>query len=128
MDQDELLSWDDARNACLSKGGDLASVADEGEQGELFSLLHSGPACPDGFELHDQSGRCYKFVDESLSWGAAFNVCAEADSFLARVNNKNVNSHVQQFLSGDMMEIWVGISDEEEEGTWRFACTSSQTS
>ena len=118
--QDELLSWEDARTSCLGKGSDLASIADEGEQGELFSLLHSGPACPDGFVLDDATKRCYKFVEESLSWGAAFNVCSEADSHLARVNNNGVNKRVQQFVSGDM-EIWLGISDSQDEGTWVYS-------
>ena len=70
--------------------------------------------------LDDATKRCYKFVEESLSWGAAFNVCSEADSHLARVNNNGVNKRVQQFVSGDM-EIWLGISDSQEEGTWVYS-------
>ena len=117
--QDEPLSWEDARTECLSKGADLASIEDEGEQGELFSLLHSGPACPEGFSVHDPTNRCYKLVAQSLDWGAAFNVCKEADSFLAIVSNDNINKHVRE-LVGESGNIWVGISDKEEEGTWRF--------
>ena len=30
---------------------DIGSIHDMGEQGELFSLLHSGPACPAGFQV-----------------------------------------------------------------------------
>ena len=120
--QDELLSWSDARTACLGRGADLASVADEGEQGELFSLLHSGPACPDGFVLDDGTQKCYKLIEESLSWGAAFNVCSEAGAYLAKVTNNKINKRVQQFVTGDKVpEIWVGISDSKEEGTWRYS-------
>ena len=32
---------------------DTDSIHDMGEQGELFSLLHSGPQCPAGFQVVD---------------------------------------------------------------------------
>ena len=118
--QDELLSWEDARTACLSKGAHLASIQDEGEQGELFSLLHAGPSCPDGFTLDEGTKRCYKYIEESLSWAAAVNACKEADSKLALVNNNAANEQVMQFVTGDTL-IWVGISDNQEEGVWRYS-------
>ena len=67
--QDELLSWEDAGAACVNKGGDLVSISDEGEQGEVLALIHSGPECPQDFQLVDNV--CYLFVDQSLSWADA---------------------------------------------------------
>ena len=86
-----------------------------GEQGELFSLLHSGPACPAGFQVvecgddhdvgddHDGGGdcggddhlitmtnqvkgnKCMKLDKTELGWAAARNVCKEAGADLALV-------------------------------------------
>ena len=98
--QDDLLSWKDARSACQGRGADLASISGEGEQGELFSLLPSGPAYPDGFEGDYTTKTCYKFFEESLDWHAAFNVCAEADSKLALVKNNGINNKVENYVSG----------------------------
>ena len=67
--QDELLSWEDAGAACVNKGGDLVSISDEGEQGEVLALIHSGPECPQDFQLVDNL--CYLFVEQSLSWADA---------------------------------------------------------
>ena len=56
--QDEALSWPDAKSGCNSKGGDLISVWDEGEQAEVMSLIHSGPECPEQFQLiNDRFGQ-----------------------------------------------------------------------
>ena len=80
-----------------------------GEQGELFSLLHSGPACPAGFqvvECGDDGGgggdcggddhlitmtnqvkgnKCMKLDKTELGWAAARNICKEAGADLALV-------------------------------------------
>ena len=86
-----------------------------GEQGELFSLLHSGPACPAGFQVvecgddNDDGGdddddggddhlitmtnqvkgnKCMKLDKTELGWAAARNVCKEAGADLALVKKK----------------------------------------
>ena len=78
----------------------MCSIHDIGEQGELFSLLHAGPACPDQFEVNclvslefsisvaqmdAVTQKCYKFVESPLTWDEAEGVCKEAGTHLVQV-------------------------------------------
>ena len=84
---------------------DIDSIHDMGEQGELFSLLHSGPACPAGFQVAEclkvfdddhfitmknqvSGSKCMKLGKTMLGWAAARNVCKEAGADLALVTKK----------------------------------------
>ena len=115
--QDELLSWEDARAGCVNKGGDLVSVADEGEQGEVLALIHSGPECPHDFQL--VGGLCYLYVEQSLSWADAETHCKDSDAHLAKITNKGKNDQVAGMIQGT--GAWLGLSDSKSEGSWKYA-------
>ena len=118
LEQDELLSWEDARSGCVSKGGDLVSILDIGEQSEVFALIHSGPECPEHFELHGDT--CYLAVPEQvLSWKDAEAQCQETDSHLAIIRNVEQNDIVKNMFQN--MQIWIGLTDQQTEGTWMYA-------
>ena len=104
--QDEQLSWEEAEGLCGERGGHLASVASQAEQAELFSLLHSGPQCPQDFTLDQATGLCLWISQNKLSYDEAAAVCEETDSRLALVNGGARNSAVRALQAGG--QIWVG--------------------
>ena len=116
--QDEPLSWEDARSGCNMRGGDLVSVLDQGEQAEIMSLIHSGPECPENYQL--VGGQCYYLVtDQQLTWDEAETRCKESDAHLAIIKNKSQMNNVMSLLSGNL-RVWIGLSDKQTEGTWKY--------
>ena len=119
LNQDELLSWEDARSGCVAKGGDLVSVEDAGEQAEVMALMHSGPECPAQFSLIGDT--CYlKIKDTKLNWKDAKAKCQETDAYLALVKTGLINDAVQSMVMGGE-DAWIGLTDKQTEGTWKWA-------
>ena len=77
-------------------------MEDEGEQAEVMALMHSGPE------------------DTRLSWKDAVSKCQETDSHLAQIKSMLINDAVQSLVMGGT-GAWIGLSDKQTEGTWKFA-------
>ena len=120
--QDELLGWNDARIACNSKGGDLASVADEAEQSEIFALIH-GPECPEYFQLIDGLCIFYSGSDSGETWDNAKAMCKEMDSTLAMPKSGELQETIRKAIDGHIEStgsVWMGMNDRQEEGKFKF--------
>ena len=94
-------------------------MEDEGEQAEVMALMHSGPECPAQFSLIGDT--CYlQMKDTKLNWKDAEKKCQETDSHLALVKTGLINDAVQSMVMGGT-GAWIGLSDKQTEGTWKFA-------
>ncbi|XP_039205130.1 C-type lectin domain family 4 member E-like [Crotalus tigris] len=59
----------------------------------------------------------YYFSDTEQNWEMAKEKCAEHDSHLVIINTKKEQDFVTRNLKSS---IWLGLTDTEEEGTWRW--------
>jgi RNA polymerase sigma factor (sigma-70 family) len=73
-------------------------------------------------DIHTFEGRYYKlFSDSSVTWHEARDFCEEAGGHLVTVTSMRE----QEFIAGMLADyngtrIWLGGTDEEEEGVWRW--------
>merc|ERR1712117_806968 len=76
--------------------------------------------CPDGWEVKPEFGKCYYYVD-AVTWSEANERCAALDpdnkATLTSVRSKEENDYI---LSLSDLVIWLGGTDEDEEGVWRW--------
>ncbi|XP_070592852.1 C-type lectin domain family 4 member A-like [Erythrolamprus reginae] len=59
----------------------------------------------------------YYFSETEENWEMARQKCVNCDSHLVIINNKQEQDFVAQILK---QSIWLGLSDKETEGTWRW--------
>ena len=69
-------------------------------------------------------GSCYYMSDNELYWDAAKLACEEAGGHLATITSDEERSHLLDDLGIDLQinpwGPWIGLSDHEEEGNWRW--------
>ena len=76
--------------------------------------------CPDGWELKPEFGKCYYFMDEGMPWNEANEACMALDpgATLTSVQSQEENDYIQSLFQD---YVWLGGTDEAEEGVWRWA-------
>ena len=78
-------------------------------------------ACPDGWEVKPQFGKCYYYIDEGMTWSEANARCAALDTdkvaTLASVRSEEENNYVFSLTINSY--VWLGGTDEDVEGEWR---------
>ena len=77
--------------------------------------------CPDGWELKPEFGKCYYLINKVVYWSEANEMCAALDpdgvATLASVRSREENDYVFSLIY--YVNIWLGGTDEAEEGVWR---------
>uniref|UniRef100_A0A667ZLG2 C-type lectin domain-containing protein n=1 Tax=Myripristis murdjan TaxID=586833 RepID=A0A667ZLG2_9TELE len=85
----------------------------------LFSLEMMSHICPDGWTYF--SGSCYFMSSERKNWFESRQDCLRRGADLVIINSREENS----FLKNSGLTAWVGLSDLETEGEWKWVDGSS---
>ena len=79
--------------------------------------------CDEGWEKHDN--HCYHWVAEKMNWTRAEDFCQKEEGHLASVSsNETMDFVTAGSASRGLKNVWLGGSDIEEEGVWKWTdCT-----
>lgn len=75
-------------------------------------------------------GRCYSMNIQTVPWEAARNECLSMDSELATITAKSHQRWVAETLRCDELDgtdFWLGLNDQEEEGTYTWISGKEST-
>ncbi|XP_034002682.1 C-type lectin domain family 6 member A-like [Trematomus bernacchii] len=86
---------------------------------EVESLKKS---CPEGWRKFDSS--CYLFSTEKRSWEQSRDNCTARGAHLVIVDSEEEQEIITSMTKKDT---WIGLSDREEEGTWKWVDGSPLT-
>ena len=76
--------------------------------------------CPENWEEH--SGHCYLWGDKPRSWYKAEEFCEKEGGHLASVTSEAANEYIFEGKEKRKHDkIWLGGSDQEEEGVWKWS-------
>ena len=75
---------------------------------------------------NELNGVCYKLIEQQRDWGTAEQYCIDTyDGHLAAITSESINEHVytitQAYSSIPQDRVWVGGTDADVEGVWRWA-------
>ena len=80
------------------------SIQSFAEHEEVYSLLHSGPNCPEGYLLDGIN--CILVVDDKLPWGPASDACHEMGAELFMVKSAADQKLLVKHMNGK--SVWLG--------------------
>uniref|UniRef100_A0A3P9NBL8 Galactose-specific lectin nattectin-like n=1 Tax=Poecilia reticulata TaxID=8081 RepID=A0A3P9NBL8_POERE len=75
--------------------------------------------CTPGWAWYD--GRCFLFINVSMSWSDAEKFCLAFDGHLASMSSTNEYNFIRHLVhkaTGQHTQTWVGGHDSPEEGYW----------
>ncbi|XP_046328894.2 macrophage mannose receptor 1-like [Haliotis rufescens] len=92
----------------------------------IISLTTVSGECPNGWIRFDKS--CYRLFRQSpQSWPEAVFACEQHDAFLASIETKVENGHLQELIAESNVlktdNVWIGLSDVREEGVFVWEST-----
>ena len=77
-------------------------------------------ACGNDWEEHGD--HCYLWSEEKMSWDDAEAFCKRKGGHLASVTSEDINAFVlQEKMLRNLEHLWIGGSDKENEGVWRWS-------
>jgi len=80
--------------------------------------------CPEGYIVNEKFSKCYKYYGQSSTWYDAQNVCKVNGGQLVTIESVEENNYIFSLAVPYLefgSEIWIGITDEGHEGTWRWS-------
>uniref|UniRef100_A0A3B3RBZ0 C-type lectin domain-containing protein n=1 Tax=Paramormyrops kingsleyae TaxID=1676925 RepID=A0A3B3RBZ0_9TELE len=80
-----------------------------GDRGE-----HLHDVCPSGWRRF--STNCYYISTEEKTWSDSRQACMQIGADLAIISSREE----QDFFEGQSGDFWIGLSDREREGTWKW--------
>ncbi|RVE58356.1 hypothetical protein OJAV_G00208340 [Oryzias javanicus] len=89
---------------------------------ELMEYKQRETRCPLEWMGFDSS--CYFFSGQSKSWDEARNFCRAREADLVVINTNEENKFLFEFTKES---VWIGLSDQASEGTWKWVDGSSLT-
>ncbi|XP_029904973.1 CD209 antigen-like protein C isoform X2 [Myripristis murdjan] len=101
---------------CLNNVTQLQMKIDRLEEEKKEMVSH---ICPDGWTYFNSS--CYFKSSESKNWNESRQDCLGKGADLVIINSREENS----FLKNSGLTAWVGLSDLETEGEWKWVDGSS---
>lgn len=67
------------------------------------------------------NGHSYKvYIDPNIGWHEAEMFCENLGGHLATITSVNEDTFVYSLVSGDDVSYWLGATDEENEGEWKW--------
>ncbi|XP_045070735.1 C-type lectin domain family 4 member E-like [Coregonus clupeaformis] len=84
------------------------------ERDRLQKLLCEKPCCFDGWRKFDCS--CYFLSTEEKTWEESRQDCVDRGADLVIINRREE----QEFLFNLNKRVWIGLTDRETEGTWKW--------
>ncbi|KAF3694518.1 C-type lectin domain family 10 member A C-type lectin superfamily member 14 Macrophage lectin 2 [Channa argus] len=81
-------------------------------------------ACPAGWSMFNLS--CYFVSHKSASWEEGREDCKDREADLVVIDNAEEQTFISDFITAGAW-IWIGLTDSEEEGTWKWVDGSSLT-
>ncbi|XP_051540359.1 C-type lectin domain family 4 member M-like isoform X2 [Myxocyprinus asiaticus] len=79
---------------------------------------------PDGWIYYQLS--FYYLSSELKSWNESRRYCTERGADLVIINNREEQDFVRKISKGE--SVWIGLSDSDEEGTWKWVDSIKLTS
>ena len=96
----------------IKDSGDILDQDDSDRHCEQF--------CPEGWQEFD--GKCYLWVtNEKKKWTEAEKFCKSEEGHLASVTSQEVQNFILKEVGKRKTNIWIGASDQESEGTWKWS-------
>ena len=93
--------------------GEYYCPAPRGYNGES-SRFESYCVCESGARA-----RKFDYSTHAATWKAARNICKKLGGDLAVIGTADVEAELEKYLPDDI-EVWFGLTDQEEEGTWKW--------
>ncbi|XP_051971923.1 CD209 antigen-like [Xyrauchen texanus] len=108
------------RDGLLAKYDNLAIKYEQLQQRKHEQWNHE----MDGWIYYQLS--FYYLSSESKSWNESRRYCTERGADLVIINNREEHDFVRKISNGE--GIWIGLSDSDEEGTWKWVDSVKLTS
>ncbi|XP_057177681.1 uncharacterized protein LOC130546432 [Triplophysa rosa] len=70
----------------------------------------------------------YFISSEKKSWSESRRYCREREADLTIINNRNEQDFVKKYSGSENHPIWIGLTDSEMEGRWKWVDGSTPTS
>ncbi|KAJ7379755.1 Sushi, von Willebrand factor type A, EGF and pentraxin [Desmophyllum pertusum] len=81
--------------------------------------------CPSSWNPFE--GSCYKLYTEGKDWITSKAFCENNDAQLVKIESAEENDFIKsQYLTGNVV-YWIGLTDAENEGTWKWSDGSALT-
>uniref|UniRef100_A0AAR2KFU0 C-type lectin domain-containing protein n=1 Tax=Pygocentrus nattereri TaxID=42514 RepID=A0AAR2KFU0_PYGNA len=78
-------------------------------------------SCPEDWTYLE--GKCYYFSKDKLDWKNSSDSCASMGSHLTILHTQQQHDHLEKIahdIGGLDYHFWIGLSDSEEEGVWKW--------
>ncbi|RXN32701.1 CD209 antigen-like protein [Labeo rohita] len=122
-------TWTESRRYCTERGADLIIINNREEQ-DIVKSMSGDDAVWIGLTDIDVEGT-WKWVDGSTltsgkNWDDSRQDCLKRGADLIIINNREGNDFVKKMT--DKKEFWIGLTDKEVEGTWKWVDGTNMTS
>jgi hypothetical protein len=83
------------------------------------------PTCPSGrIQSPDNPNRCFFKVSSQNPWSQARTLCVNMGGDLAEIYSLAELTVLQPFYQGEPDGVWFGVTDQAQEGVWRYIATN----
>lgn len=72
-------------------------------------------------------GSCYALFTQSSTWNSARDSCRSDSAELVKIESSNENNFIKKNFLASGADYWIGLTDEETEGEWKWSEGSSLT-
>uniref|UniRef100_A0A3B4GFX8 Macrophage mannose receptor 1-like n=1 Tax=Pundamilia nyererei TaxID=303518 RepID=A0A3B4GFX8_9CICH len=125
--KNQNLTWQDAREKCKQKGGQLASITSRQVEGLFhFHFTQIYTSHPDSPEptistnyikiLNDS----IKVVPQQMNWDKAAEYCKNDDALLASLRNEWMQAYVELMALNLKAPLWFGLHKVQINGSFRY--------
>ncbi|KAH7713558.1 C-type lectin [Aphelenchoides avenae] len=84
--------------------------------GVLLAIVNG--SCGSGWTYKPNANRCFKLVNERLSWDEAQTTCVSMGATLAKIRNEAVEAEVQDVAAPGDLQFLVGLRYDQAKREW----------